>query len=206
MCNSSVSDSIELAVNRAALCVLQGGIVAFPTETYYGLAADPDCKMAVDRLFRIKGRHADQPLLLLVAEDEQLNQVVESVPLEYRPLMDKYWPGPLTLVFQAKSSVSSQVTGGTGTVGVRISSHPVARALVNKMGKPVTATSANISGMVPAKSALAVRKMFGSSLDYIVDGGETEGGLCSTIIGYKNRELTVFRQGPIEVLDNLAMF
>jgi len=192
-------------IKEAAACIRGGGVVAFPTETYYGLAADPDCEQAIDRLFEIKKRELDQPLLLLVESRAALQQVVEDVPETYIALMTRHWPGPLTLIFPAKPSVSKRITGGTDTVGVRISSHPVAQQLVAEMGKAITATSANFSGMSPAVSAFDVKKIFQGSVDYILDGGSTAAGLCSTILGIKNKKLTVFRKGQIDVVGDLGV-
>ena len=188
-------------VEEAVACIQGGGIVAFPTETYYGLAVDPNCEEAVERVFEIKKRQSNKPLLLLVASSDQLQKVVVDVPKAYLPLMSRYWPGPLTLIFQAKTSVSRRITGGTQTVGVRISSHPVARELVKRTGNPITATSANISGMLPAESAHDVEKVFKGVIDLIIDGGQTRGGLCSTILGFRNRRLVVLRKGQIAMED-----
>jgi L-threonylcarbamoyladenylate synthase len=195
-----VGTSIGLAVTH----LRQGGIVAFPTETYYGLAVDPDCVSAVTKLFEIKKRQKHKPLLLLIEKTEMLDTIVEEVPAVYLPLVKKYWPGPLTLIFKAKTNLSQQITGSTGTVGVRISPHPVAQELVRRMGKPLTATSANISGLAPARTAQEVVEKLGDSVDYIVDGGQTEAGLCSTVVGVKSGKLTLLRRGQIDLSDVLV--
>ncbi len=187
----------ENGIKEAAACIREGGIVAFPTETYYGLAVDADCEKAIERLFEIKKRGLDQPLLLLVESRAALQQVVADVPEIYNTLMTMYWPGALTLIFPAKPCVSKIITGGTDTVGVRISSHPLAQQLVVEMGKAITATSANFSGMPPAVSAFDVKKIFQGSVDYILDGGSTAAGLCSTIVGINNKKLTVIRKGQV---------
>ncbi len=190
-------------IEEAVACISEGGIVAFPTETYYGLAVDPGCGQAIERLFEIKRRQLDKPLLLLVESMTGLRQVVKNVPEPYIFLMTMYWPGPLTLIFPARAGVSKRITGGTGTVGVRISSHPVAQKLVAGMGKAITATSANLSGMPSAVSALDVKEIFQGSVDYILDGGHTVAGLCSTVVGLKNQKLTVFRKGQIDLIGDL---
>lgn len=190
-----VSKSLDLAVTH----LRNGGIVAFPTETYYGLAIDPDCDLAVKKLFKVKNRPADKPLLLLIEEETQLHSIVESVPLAYRRLIKKYWPGALTLIFSAGRSLNHQVTGNTGTIGIRISPHPIARELVKRMGKPITATSANISGFPPAQTAQEVIEMFGPNIDFIVDGGKTDGGLCSTVLTIHNERLHILRAGQIDL-------
>lgn len=177
----------------------QGQVVAFPTETYYGLAVDPTNESAVTALFNLKKRPVDKPLLLLVQETSQLSGLISSVPPELKPLMSKYWPGALTLIFPAHPSVNNIITAGTGTVGIRISPHPVAEKLVKRFGGAITATSANISGMSPAKTAQEVIDMFGDDIDYVLDGGGTSAGLCSTIIGVKKSQLQVIRTGVIDV-------
>ncbi len=195
-----VGTSLDLAVTL----LRQGGIVAFPTETYYGLAVDPDCAAAVNKLYRVKKRQKDKPLLVLIEKMEQLETIVQEVPPVYLPLMKKYWPGPLTLVFQARKTMSQLITGNTGTVGVRISPHPIAQELVRLMGKPVTATSANISGLSPARSSQEVVEMLGDTVDYIVDGGETKAGLCSTILGIRQGKLFILRHGQIDLSRELV--
>ncbi len=205
MAEKTHDDLVGRSLERALQSLRRGGIVAFPTETYYGLAVDPWSCSAVARLFQIKKRQADKPLLLLIDRKEQLPAIVSTIPPEYLPLMDKYWPGPLTLVFPARREVSSQITGNTGTVGVRISPHPLAAELVRKMAQPLTATSANISGLPPARSVTDVLAMFQNSLDYIVDGGETAAGLCSTVLGLRDGRLTVLRQGQVDLSKDLEL-
>ncbi|MFW2366931.1 MAG: L-threonylcarbamoyladenylate synthase [Desulforhopalus sp.] len=193
--NGSVGASLDFA----ELTLRRGGVVAFPTETYYGLAVDPFNPDAVGKVFKLKKRDSAKPLMLLIENESQLSNLVEDIPPLYEPLIRKFWPGALTLIFTAASTVSSRVTGDSGTVGIRISSHPLALELVARMGQPITATSANISGLPPAKSASEVEEMFGSSLDYILDGGKTPAGLCSTIVGIKERSLTLLRPGQVEL-------
>lgn len=152
----------------------------------------------------MKQRQAYKPLLLLIDRSEQLYDLVSEIPHEYRDLMEKFWPGPLTLVFPARKNLSRQLTGNTGTIGVRISPHPIARKLVRKMGKPITATSANLSGTAPAKTADEVFEMFQDKVDYILDGGKTAAGLCSTVIGLQDGNLTILRRGQVDVESELA--
>jgi L-threonylcarbamoyladenylate synthase len=195
-----VGTSLDLAVTL----LRQGGIVAFPTETYYGLAVDPDCAVAVNKLYRVKKRQKDKPLLVLIEKMEQLETVAQEVPPVYLPLIKKYWPGPLTLVFQAQKNINQLITGNTGTVGVRISPHPIAQELVRLMEKPITATSANISGFSPARSSQEVFEMFGDTVDYVVDGGKTKAGLCSTILGIRRGRLFIIRHGQIDLSEELG--
>ena len=204
MANIFSADLVGTSLSRAAAYLRRGGVVAFPTETYYGLAVDPDCPPAVAKLFAVKKRQEQKPLLLLIEDQAQLETLVQEVPPVYVPLMIRYWPGPLTLVFQAKKHVNRQITGHTGTVGVRISPHPIAQQLVRRMGKPITATSANISGLLPTRSAREVFAMLGNRVDYIVDGGQTGAGLCSTVVGIKDGRLCLLRPGPITLSEEFA--
>lgn len=170
--------------------------MAFPTETYYGLAVDPFDSEAVKKLFRLKNRPKKKPVLLLISDLEQLQLLVKEIPPVFQPLF-ALWPAPLTLVFKARSTLSSSLTAGTGTVGVRISPHPSASALVKQVGRPITATSANPSGRQPAKEAEEVEKYFGRRLDYLLKGGITTGGPPSTLVGYKGDELVLLREGAL---------
>ncbi len=170
-------------VRRAAEIIRRGGIVAYPTETYYGLAVDPFNPAALRRLFQMKQRSPDKPVLTLIAQCSQLSLVARQIPDIYEPLWVRFWPGPLSLVFPAHDRLPDLMTGGTGTVGVRISSHPVARFLVEAAAGPITATSANLSGRPAAVNADQVRNQLGDSLDMIIDGGETPGGMGSTVVG-----------------------
>lgn len=190
---------LEHSITKAVQIIKAGGVVAFPTETYYGLAVDPDNETALRKLYRLKQRLSGKPLLVLIENSTDIYSVARDVPDLFKPLMDKYWPGPLTLVFSAKKSLSPILTGNSDTVGVRVSSHPIAGALVRATGKPVTATSANLSGQSPARSAEDVYNIFGDSVDFILDGGEAGGGLCSTIAGLKDEVLTIFREGQVDL-------
>ncbi len=192
---SKIGISIDLAVEQ----LQQGRIVAFPTETYYGLAVDPNNESAVTALFNLKKRPVDKPLLLLVKNTSQLSHLISHVPPELKPLMEKYWPGPLTLIFPAHPLVNNKITARTGTVGIRISPNPIAEKIVRHFGGAITATSANISGRPPAKTAQEVVGMFGDDIDYVLDGGGTTAGLCSTIIGVKDSQLQVIRTGAVNV-------
>lgn len=194
-CSGASTDQLARAVGQ----LKRGGIVAFPTETFYGLAVDPFCRPALVALFELKKRSTGKPILVLIENIEQLSLLAKSVPQQYVPLMERYWPGPLTLIFPAKSSLPVELTGGTGTIGVRISSHPLARELVRATGIPITATSANISGFPPPQTAQAVAEMFGPPLCYVLDGGKTTGGQSSTVVGLAGDTPLVLRQGPIRL-------
>ncbi|MDZ7641208.1 MAG: L-threonylcarbamoyladenylate synthase [Desulfurivibrio sp.] len=184
-------------LTKAAAVIAAGGVVAFPTETYYGLAVDPFNAAALQRLFTVKQRPDDKPILTLVAERQMLSRLVSRVPAPYEGLMDAFWPGPLTLIFAARPELPPDLTAHSGTVGVRISSHPTARALAAACGGPITATSANLSGRPAAVSAAEVAAQFTAGIDLILDGGSTPGGVGSTLVGLVNDELQVLREGVV---------
>ena len=193
-------------LQQAAQLIGAGGIVAFPTETYYGLAVDPFNQEALARLFRVKQRPDHKPLLMLISELSQLARLVAEVPACLQPLID-LWPAPLTLVFPALPSLPEILTAGTGTVGVRLSPHRLATDLVSLYGGPVTATSANISGQPAACTARQVAQQFGSSLDLIVDGGSCPGGWGSTLVGCRHGKPAILRHGVLtseELLPHLS--
>lgn len=186
------------SINHAAGLLRAGGVVAFPTETYYGLAVDPFNSHALERLFRVKRRPRQLPILVLVGKRSQLALLTNNIPSLYHHLMDSFWPGPLTLIFQALPTLPRQLTGQTGTVGIRYSPHPVANTLIQAFGGPVTATSANITGFPAATSAEDVARMFDENIDLILDGGLTPGGKGSTLVGVKRDRLVCIRDGQIE--------
>ncbi|ADH86041.1 L-threonylcarbamoyladenylate synthase [Desulfurivibrio alkaliphilus] len=184
-------------LEQAAAIIRRGGIVAFPTETYYGLAVDPFNREALSRLFALKRRAPDKPILCLVPDREHLFSLADSIPPSYEPLMEAFWPGPLTLIFTAREEVPVSLTGYSGTVGVRLSSHPVAARLAQIYGGAITATSANFSGHPAAVNAAEVGAQLGPDVDYILDGGETPGGAGSTLVGVENEQLVLRRPGVI---------
>ena len=187
----------EEDLNRAVAVLNNGGVVAFPTETYYGLAVDPLNPLALNHLFTLKQRQISKPILTLVNDPESLSSLVHEIPDIYIPLVEKFWPGPLTLIFQAKLNLPALLTANTSTVGVRESSHPFARQLVHAFGRPITATSANISGRNAAIDAYEVKAQFGNKIDLVFDGGRTPGIIGSTIIGLSGNNLKLIREGMI---------
>lgn len=191
--------SMSAIIERAVQIIRKGGIVAVPTETSYGLAVDYENENSLKKLYRIKQRSHEKALLVLIENRKQLSQLVTYVPDEYKILMKKFWPGPLTLIFPARNELSTILTGGSGTIGVRISPHPLATRLVNSYGKPLTATSANISGNSSAKSAGEIREIFNESVDFILETDEDLPGNCSTIVGIQNRKLTILRNGVLDL-------
>ncbi len=185
----------------------RGGVIAFPTETVYGLAADPASLLAVARVFELKGRSAAEALPLIAADIDAARRVAAVWSPVTAMLAARFWPGPLTLVVPvADAAVVMPATAGRGTVGVRVSSHPVARALAAVAPAGViTATSANRSAAPPHTSAAAVAAAL-PAVDLILDGGDAPGGPASTIVDVSQAEPRLIREGPIpfaRVLESL---
>ena len=185
----------------AAAVIISGGIAAIPTETSYGLAVDPFNAGSLERLFEIKRRPATKPILVLIDEVDRLSRLVSEVPESFWPLMDRFWPGPLTLIFPAKPDLPSLLTAGTGTIGVRISSNRAASEICRQAGGMITATSANVSGEQPAWSAEELINSFSNSIELIVDGGDLEQVPPSTVIRSENNEVVLIRPGRIGLGD-----
>jgi L-threonylcarbamoyladenylate synthase len=185
----------------SALCTLvstilrQGGVVAIPTETYYGLGVDPFNLAALRNLAKVKGRPDGKPILLLIGAREQLSDLVDYVPPAATALMEAFWPGPLTIVFPARASVHELITAGTGTVGVRLTSLAALADILQRVG-PLTGTSANRAGETPARTAQQVQQVLGNEIDLIVDAGTTPGGLPSTVIQVQ-KQTQIVREGAI---------
>lgn len=190
----------DIGVMRHAAQVLRaGGLVAFPTETFYGLGATGLDSAATRRVFAAKGRPSSMPLLLLVDSPAMAATVATEIPAHAAELMARHWPGALSLVLSASDRVPAEVTAGSGTVGVRVSAHPVARALVRALGEPVTAPSANPTGGAPPVTAEEVLVHFDGVIDLILDAGPTPGGAPSTILDVSVNPPRLLRQGAVLV-------
>ncbi|UCE84226.1 MAG: threonylcarbamoyl-AMP synthase [Deltaproteobacteria bacterium] len=194
----------EVVIREAAELILNGSVVAFPTETFYGLAALATHREAVEKVYLLKKRPVHKSLSVLIADLEDLHDLVEAIPIEAKQLAVRFWPGPLTLVFTAAKRLPTNLTAGTGKIGVRISSHKVAQSLVRAVGKPITATSANRSGAGNCRSTSEVLAQLGSDLDAIVDGGLTPGGKVSTIADVTSRPPKILRIGAIAAQEVLS--
>ena len=168
----------------------QGGLLALPTESFYGLAVDPFNEDALAKLWQLKGRSEGKPILLLIGARSQLEPFVQRVPQAATALMNAFWPGPLTIVFPAAVGLSNMVTAGTGSVGIRQSTWQPLAELLRRVG-PVTGTSANREGLSPCCTAEEVQRSLGDAVDLIVDAGPTPGGRPSTVIDV---------QGPIRIV------
>jgi L-threonylcarbamoyladenylate synthase len=191
------SGDFQSAVGHAADILLDGGLVAFPTESFYGIAVDVRNEGAIKRLFSAKGRSAGSPVLILIGSLESLDPYVEQIPPVALRLIEKFWPGGLTLVFRASSKVSPLLTGGTQKIGIRLSSHPVATALARTIDAPISGTSANISGLPGCRNAQEVLESLGSGVDLILDGGETAGKVGSTVLDVTEQPPRILREGII---------
>jgi L-threonylcarbamoyladenylate synthase len=185
------------AIARAAAILRDGGVVAFPTETFYGLGAAADDATAVRRIFQLKGRDETKPLLVLVDSIAMAESLAAGVTARARELMARHWPGALTLVLRARAGLPPELTAGTGTIGVRLSPHPVARALVRALGGPVTAPSANREGATPPSTAAGVLAAFDGALDLVLDGGATAAGAASTVVDVTTETARVLRRGAV---------
>jgi len=191
----------KLLVNEVANILRAGGLAVFPTETVYGLGADAYNPEAVIKVFKVKGRPQDNPLILHVNSVEMLADVVSEVPHEAYELIERVWPGPLTIILRKSSKVPKEVTAGLPTVAVRCPAHPIALELIGSLGRPIAAPSANLSGNPSPTTAEHVIKDLMGLVDVIIDGGETFFGVESTILDLTTNPPTLLRPGPIGVED-----
>jgi len=159
-----------------------GGVIAFPTDTYYGLGANPFNKNAIRRIFEIKSRQYNKPLLLLISSQDQLSELAQNISREANQLISRFWPAPLTLVFNAVSTLPDILTAKTGKVGVRLPGNEWTRRLIETAGSPLTATSANKENGKNPKTAQEVLNTFGKKIDLIIDPGPAPGGQVSTLL------------------------
>lgn len=184
-------------IERAVEILRAGGLVAFPTETVYGLGADASNADAVRKIFAAKSRPHDHPLIVHIADAIQMAAWASDIPKRAHLLAQRFWPGPLTLVLQRAPDVSSLITGGQKTIALRAPAHPVARALLARFGGGIAAPSANRYGRVSATTAEHVRREFGDEIDCILDGGATDLGIESTIVDLSGARPSVLRCGVI---------
>lgn len=188
-------------VREAAQFLAAGKVVAFPTETVYGLGADAANPEAVARIFRIKGRPADHPLIVHLADMEHLSDWAQDIPDEAYRLARQFWPGPLTLILPRDKRVSDVVTGGQNTIGLRVPDHPVALELLRRFGGGVAAPSANRFGRISPTTARHVLEDLGDQLELIIDAGPSRVGLESTIVSLAGPEPQLLRPGAISAAE-----
>jgi L-threonylcarbamoyladenylate synthase len=184
-------------IDVAARQLQSGGVIAFPTDTLYGLGADLFDESALERIFAIKGRPADLPLPALLASREQLEMVTDEFPAVATKLADRFWPGSLTLVVRKGKRVPDLATGGGSTIAVRIPNHRVPLALASKLAGPITGTSANLSGGPDLESIEELERELGSRLEGIIRCGPPPMGIPSTVVDVTSNEARVLREGAI---------
>jgi L-threonylcarbamoyladenylate synthase len=192
-----IRETDPLAVHKAAEVLANGGLVVFPTDTVYGLAASIDRPDAVARLYTAKGRPLDRPIPVLVSSRRQAERLAASVDRNSQLLMERFWPGGLTILLPAADWLPFEVVRDTGQVGVRMPHHRLALAIIEASGGALATTSANRSGEPEAKTTEQVRDVLGSAVDLILDGG-TGGGIPSTVVRFSGNDLIVLRRGAIE--------
>ncbi|MCS6818117.1 MAG: L-threonylcarbamoyladenylate synthase [Blastocatellia bacterium] len=185
------------AIARAAAVLRRGGLVAFPTETVYGLGADALNPRAVARIFAVKGRPADNPLIVHIAWKEQLHEVARAIPESAWHLAERFWPGPLTLVLPRQEQVPLETTGGLETVAVRMPDSAIALALIRALGRPIAAPSANLSGRPSPTAAEHVYEDLHGRIELILDGGPTRIGVESTVLDLTTIPPTILRPGGV---------
>jgi L-threonylcarbamoyladenylate synthase len=182
---------------EAGKIILSQGIVIFPAQCLYGVAANALDPKAVRKVFNIKQRPKNNPILVLIQDKNDLKTLVKKIPPQAEILMDQFWPGNLTLVFEAADHISTLLTANTGKIGIRVPGHPIARALVNQVQGPVTGTSANLSGQPGCSLVTQLPKTMVQAADLILDAGPLKGGTGSTLVDVTTDPLCILRQGVV---------
>ncbi|MGQ9637244.1 MAG: L-threonylcarbamoyladenylate synthase [Thermodesulfobacteriota bacterium] len=195
----------EETILKAAEIIKQGGIVAFPTETVYGLGADAFNSMAVARVFEVKGRPYFDPLIVHISKIKELERLVVEIPSNAQVLIEHFWPGPLTLVLLKKENVPDIVTSGLSTVAIRMPRHSMTLKLIEWAETPIVGPSANPFGYLSPTKAKDVQEQLGDQIDFIIDGGPCEVGVESTIISFVEKQPRLLRSGgiPLEEIESL---
>ena len=192
-----VDPNTEDVFTKARKVLLAGGVIAFPTDTFYGLGVDPFNREAVNKVFELKGREKNKPLILLISSRVQLETMVKEITPAHSALIQKFWPGPLTLLFKPSSVIPENVLAGSNRIGIRQPGNTMTRNLISTLGQTVTAPSANLSGESPPITAKQVQKSFGNQVDLIIDGGTCQGGKSSTLVDAVEMPVRLVRQGAI---------
>ncbi len=186
-------------LSHALASLKRGDVIVFPTETVYGLGADALNPAAVEKVFQLKGRNPDSPIPIIVADQAMLQGLVERISPVARTLMERFWPGPLTLVLPAAPGTPKQLLNGTGGVGVRISSEAIATQLARQLGRPLTATSANPSGQQAASTIEQAQSYFAGEIEIFLDGGKLPSKIGSSVVEVIDGCIKIIRQGEISV-------
>ena len=195
--NSKTPNEAPENLASAVEALKRGHVIVFPTETLYGLGGDALNEAAVEKVFQLKGRDPGNPILVLVANQEMLDTLVAKVPTTAQKLIDRYWPGPLTLVLPGRKNIPKHLRNSSGGVGVRISSQPIATLIINGLGRPLTATSANPSGNEPARTLQEAERYFAHSVELFVDGGTLTSKTGSTVVEVTEDGVRIIREGEI---------
>ena len=195
----SPQSDIEKQIKKAISILKKGGVVAYPTDTVYGLGACMTDASAVDRIFQVKGRPKGMALPVLLADKAQMEAIVTSIPSSVLRLADEFFPGALTIILPKSDIVPDIITGGGQTVAFRIPNHPVPLALIKGLGKPIVGTSANLSGQPSLLTAVEVQAQIGDKIDMVIDGGRCPGGIESTVVDLTGEKPVVRRQGAISI-------
>jgi L-threonylcarbamoyladenylate synthase len=190
-------NSLEKGIKESLRVLRQGGIVAYPTESFYALGVNITKEKSVQRIYALKKRTSEKLMPLIIGSAELLKSLVKNVSPQAEKLMKKFWPGPLTMVFESRKDLPKLVTGGTGKIAVRIPGISFALELARAADFPITATSANYSGKPPARTAEEVTGLFGENIDLVIEGGQTPGGKPSTILDVSTKPIKVLREGRI---------
>lgn len=185
------------SIEQVADVLQHGGIIGYPTETVYGLGGDGLNENVIEQIYRLKGRSSQSPFPLLISRPEDVNRFTQTISPKASILMKQFWPGPLTLVFDASPSLPSLLVGRDCKVGLRVSADPICAAIFMKFGNPLISTSANLAGESPAQSASQIFEYFNNQLDLILDGGERKSGVPSTVIDVSRVSLRIIREGLI---------
>lgn len=184
-------------IRNAAAIVSRGGVIAYPTETIYGLGADATNEQAILRIFEIKGRNFSNPISVIIGRPDDVHPLVRIIPETAQQLMDAFWPGPLTIVFEAADCISPLLTANTGKIGIRLSGYDGARRIARAAGKPLTATSANLAGAPECETPDQVLRQIGDRIDAVIDLGKTGGMIASTVIDASGTRPMLLREGGI---------
>lgn len=177
--------------------IARGGVIAFRTDTFYGLGADPFNRNAIQKIKSLKGREEDKPILVVISDNDQVQQFIAEQSRVFTLLAERFWPGALTLIGKAAPELTPELTAGTQTVGLRLPADDRVRALVRSCGGGLTATSANPSAQKPARNASDVERYFGTAIDLIIDGGPTHSDQPSTVVDATGAEAKLVREGAI---------
>ena len=186
------------SLDRIVQTIAKGGVIAFRTDTFYGLGADPFSSNAIERVKQLKGREDHKPILIVLSDYDQVIRFIRQPSPEFKQLAERFWPGPLTLIGKANPSVPQEITAGSDTVGVRLPDDERVRALVRACGGALTATSANPSKLAPARNAETVDDYFGAAIDLIIDDGEARTDRPSTVSDVSGSQPLLIREGVIE--------